>query len=144
DRAAHGLTQETHSPGRFAQLLSQVRPPLQFDAWSHHPYPTEPNLAPTQKVRWPNVTLTQLPLFERSIDTWFGRKNIPIWITEYGHETRPGKRGVSPATQAAYAKQALMMARSDPRVQMFIWFVLRDDPNNAWQSGLLTRSGAKK
>ena len=27
---------------------------------------------------------------------------------------------------------------------MFIWFIVRDDPTSAWQSGLLTRDGAKK
>ncbi len=27
---------------------------------------------------------------------------------------------------------------------MFIWFILRDDPTSAWQSGLLNRNGTKK
>ena len=27
---------------------------------------------------------------------------------------------------------------------MFIWFILRDDPTSAWQSGLVQRDGAKK
>ena len=44
-------TQETESPGKFAELLSKQRPLLRFDAWSHHPYPTSINAAPTQNVR---------------------------------------------------------------------------------------------
>jgi len=70
---------------------------------------------------------------------------VPIWITEYGHETKPGEpHGVSTATQAAYAKQALTVAKADPNVQMFIWFVFRDSPGNPWQSGLELSSGAHK
>ena len=62
---------------------------------------------------------------------------MPIWITEYGHETKPGEpHGVTTAKQAAYAKQALTVAKNDPNVQMFIWFVFRDSAGNPWQSGL--------
>jgi hypothetical protein len=138
-------TQETESPGKFAELLSKQRPALKFDAWSHHPYPTSPSQKPTQKVRWPNVTLSQLPRFESSLNSWFHRKAIPIWITEYGYETKPQEpHGVSQAQQAAYARQVLNIAANDPRVQMFIWFILRDDPTSTWQSGLLDRDGTRK
>jgi cellulase (glycosyl hydrolase family 5) len=136
---------ETESPGRFAQLLSTVRPKLQFDAWSQHPYPTELTQKPTALVRWPNVTLSQLGRFETSLDQWFGRKNIPIWITEYGYQTKPQQpQGVTYAQQAAYMRTALMFARNDPRVQMFIWFIFRDDATSAWKSGLLDPNGGKK
>ena len=69
-----------------------------------------------------------------------------IWITEYGHEVREDgePRGVSRATQAAYAAQALALARQDPRTDMFIWFVFRDHATSEWQSGLRTRTGAPK
>ncbi len=40
-------TQETESPGKFAELLSQQKPRLKFDGWSHHPYPTTPSAKPT-------------------------------------------------------------------------------------------------
>ena len=87
------------------------------------------------------MTLSTLPKFEKDLHTWFHR-TVPIWITEYGHETKPGeKKGVSLATQAAYAKQALGIARKDPNVQMFIWFTFRDSAGNPWQSGLLQPSG---
>jgi hypothetical protein len=137
-------TQETESPGRFAHLLSLERPALRFDAWSHHPYSTTPSSPPTQHVRWPNVNLSQLPRFEDSLNAWFHRV-VPIWITEYGYETKPGEpKGVTPARQAAYLRQAINIAANDPRVTMFIWFIVRDDPTSTWQSGLLKRDGSKK
>jgi hypothetical protein len=146
DRALHtpGL-QETESPGRFAELLSTVKPALRFDAWSQHPYPTELTSPPFQKVKWPAVTLASLPRLESSLDMWFHRKNTPVWVTEYGYQTPPGQpKGVSPATQAAYMKQAVKYVAADPRVTMFIWFVFRDDPTSTWQSGVLAQNSGEK
>lgn len=136
--------QETHSPGRFAQLLAAAKPRVRFDAWAHHPYPTRPSMRPNQKVRWPNVSLKSLPTLERNLDRWFKRKKTPIWITEYGHETRPDKRGITLSKQRAYAAQALTIARKDPRVEMFVWFIIRDHRTSSWQSGLVNAAGAKK
>jgi hypothetical protein len=131
------------APGTFATLLAKV-PGLKFDAWAHHPYPTSPGLAPTQKVRYPNVTLSTLPTFEKNLKASFHRA-VPVWITEYGHETKPpDPHGVSLATQAKYAAQALTIAKNDPNVQMFIWFVFHDTAGNPWQSGLYTASGGQK
>jgi hypothetical protein len=131
------------APATFARLLSQVKG-LKFSAWAHHPYPTSPNLPPTQKVRYPNVTLSTMPQFEKDLNKWFHRA-VPIWITEYGHETKPGEpHGVTEARQAAYAKQALNIAKKDPNVQMFVWFTFRDSSGNPWQSGLERPSGAHK
>jgi hypothetical protein len=137
-------TQESESPGKFAELLSQQRPALKFDAWSHHPYPTSINGKPLANTRWPNVTLSNLPRFESSLRKWFGRA-VPIWVTEYGHETKPEEpKGVTYAQQSTYLRQALNYVAGDPAVTMFIWFILRDDPTSAWQSGLVERDGVKK
>ena len=131
------------APGTFAKYLAKV-PGLKFDAWAHHPYPTSPNLPPTQKVRYPNVTLSTLPTFEKNLKTSFHR-SVPVWITEYGHETKPpDPHGVSYALQAKYAVQALTIAKNDPNVQMFIWFVFHDSAGNPWQSGLYSAGGAQK
>jgi hypothetical protein len=145
DKRLNGKS-DTHSPGRFAQLVAAANPRLKFDAWAQHPYPTPQYLKPTQKVKWPNVTLSSLARFEQSLDKWFKRKGIRIWITEFGYETKPDgePRGVSRATQAAYAAQAIGLAKKDPRVDMFVWFIFRDDKTSLWQSGLQTRSGAAK
>jgi len=136
---------DTISPGMFAQLVAKANPRLKFDAYAHHPYPYPVFQKPSQKVKWPNVSLTSLPRFETSLDAWFHRKNIPIWITEYGHETKPGEPlGVTEKQQAAYIPQAIGLARKDPRVKMFIWFVFRDSQGSTWQSGLYRITGAPK
>ena len=103
------------------------------------------NQKPTQKVMWPNVALSSLPQFETSIDKWFGRKNIPVWITEYGNETKPGEpHGVTEAQQSSYLTQAIAIAKKDPRVPMFVWFVMRDSTGSLWQSGVYRKTGAAK
>jgi hypothetical protein len=142
DKPLKGVS-ETVSPGMFARLFAKQKG-IRFDAWAHHPYPTSPSAKPLEQVRYPNVTLSQLPRFEKDLKTWFHRA-VPVWITEYGHETKPGERkGVSTSVQAAYAKQALTVVRRDPNVQMFIWFTFRDNAGNPWQSGLEGTSGAHK
>jgi hypothetical protein len=135
----------SHSPGKFAQLVAKANPRLKFDAWAHHPYPSNPNLKPTQLVKWPNVSLRSLPRFEQSLNTWFHRKSTPIWVTEYGHQTRPPEAlGIPWSTQSKYISQAIAIARGYPFVQMFIWFVMQDDPGQPWESGLYTQGGVPK
>jgi hypothetical protein len=135
----------THSPGKFAELVAKANPKLKFDAWSHHPYPFNPNSPPTQVVKWPNVSLASLPRFDESLKKWFKRKSVPIWVTEYGHQTKPpDSLGVSYATQATYIQQAISIAAGYPFVDMFIWFVFRDDQGQPWESGVYTEGGAPK
>ena len=135
----------THSPGKFAELVARANPRLKFDAWSHHPYPFNPNSRPSQVVKWPNVSLASLPRFNQSLRSLFKRKSVPIWVTEYGHQTRPqDSLGVPYSTQAAYIQQSISMAASFPFVNMFIWFVFQDDPGQPWESGLYTQGGAAK
>jgi hypothetical protein len=135
----------THSPGKFAELVAKANPRLRFAAWAHHPYPSTPNLRPGQIVRWPNVSLTSLPRFQQNLKRWFRQRNPQIWVTEYGHQTRPqDSLGVSYAVQSAYVQQAIALARRYPFVGMFIWFVYQDDPGQEWESGLYTQSGSAK
>src|SRR5262249_54091988 len=75
----------------------------------------------------------------------YGRK--PLWITEYGYQTRPPDRtfGVAWTTQAKYLAQAFAIARKNPRIQMMIWFLVKDEPQLAgWQSGFFTTRGQRK
>jgi hypothetical protein len=144
DRHVRGLS-DTHSPGKFAELVARANPRLKFAAWAHHPYPSRPNLRPGQIVRWPNVSLASLPRFHKSLDRWFKQKSADVWVTEYGHQTRPqDSLGISYAKQATYLRQALTMARKLPYVGMFIWFVYQDDEGQPWESGLYTETGAAK
>jgi len=143
NRHVDGLT-DTIAPGTFLERLALAAPRLRFDAWAQHPYPFPVSQAPTQKVRWPNISMTSLAALESALDRRF-RKGIPVWITEYGNETRPGEpRGVTEAQQATYLPQAVAIARKDPRVAMFIWFVFRDSTGSTWQSGLFRLDGTPK
>jgi hypothetical protein len=144
DKRVKGVS-DTHSPGKFAELVAKANRKLKFDAWAHHPYPFHPNSAPSQVVKWPNVSLGSLPRFNKSLKRWFRGKAFSIWVTEYGHQTRPQDRlGVPYSTQATYIKRSLTLARNYPFVGMFIWFVYQDDPGQPWESGIYTSSGAAK
>jgi hypothetical protein len=141
---ASGL-RPTHSPGTFAELVAKANPKLKFDAWSHHPYPFNPNSPPSQVVKWPNVSLASLTRFDTSLKAWFKRKSVPIWITEYGHQTQPeDSLGIPYSKQAAYIQQAMSLTAGLPFVDMFIWFVYQDDPGQPWDSGVYTRAGTPK
>ncbi len=78
----------------------------------------------------------------------YGKKRI--WITEYGYQTKPPDPifGVSLANQAKYLTEAYGIAKKHPRIDMFLWFLLRDERQafieSGWQSGLLTATGQKK
>ena len=144
DKHRAGLT-DTVAPATFMKGVAAALKGVRFDAWAHHPYPFPVNQKPTQLVRYPNVTLKSMPRFEADMDIAFKRKGIPIWITEYGNETKPGEpKGVTEAQQAVYLPQAIGMARSDARVQMFVWFVMQDSQGSLWQSGIYRQDGTAK
>jgi Cellulase (glycosyl hydrolase family 5) len=144
DRKRPGLT-DTVAPATFMKGVARANKRLKFAAWAQHPYPFPVSQKPTQKLRYPNVGLTSLKRFEKDLDKAFGRKNIPVWITEYGHETKPGEpKGVTESVQASYVRQALTIARKDQRVQMFVWFVMQDSQGSLWQSGIYRADGSAK
>ena len=135
----------THTPGKFAELVAKANPRLKFDAWSQHPYPTRPTALPSQVLKWPNVSLVSLPKFDENLKSWFKRKSVPIWVTEYGYETRPEDTfGIPYSTQAANIQRAISIAAGYPFVDMFIWFVYQDDQGQPWDSGIYTATGTPK
>jgi hypothetical protein len=144
DVPSRGRVQDSHSPARFARLLAEETPGLRFDAWAQHPYPPRPGVAPSDPVRWPRVGLSNLERLGDSLDEWFGRAEIPLWVTEYGHETQPDRLGIAPSLQARFVEDALALASGDPRIRMFVWFIVQDRAENPWQSGLITAGGLPK
>ena len=122
-----------------------------FDAWAHHPYYQSPNETPSAKPLAPNgapataVTLGNIGDLIRLVTKLYGNKRI--WITEYGYQTNPPDPifGVSWAKQALYLTQAFAIARKNPRIDMMLWFLLKDEPTlSGWQSGLITYRGKHK
>jgi hypothetical protein len=117
-----------------------------FDAWAHHPYAARPTEKPTSKPKAKTaVTLGNFGDLVKELTRLYGKKRI--WITEYGYQTRPPDRlaGVAWATQAKYLAQAYSIARKNPRVDMMIWFLMKDESRlSGWQSGFFTYAGKRK
>lgn len=134
------------SPLAFLRAMKRYRA-AGFDAYAHHPYYQFRNESPATRPRSSNsVTLGNINTLVREINRLYGRK-VRLWITEYGYQTRPERFfGVTYAQQAAYLRQAYRIAKRHPRIDMLLWFMLRDDTNLSlgWQSGFMTARGAKK
>ena len=125
-----------------------------FDAYAHHPYYAKPTETPAFKPKTnrgkkgliaPPVVLGNIGDLTKVLTQLYGGKRL--WITEYGYQTRPPDRtfGVTYAKQAAYLKQAVKIARRNPRIDMLVWFLLRDEKRIAgWQSGLMTATMVRK
>jgi hypothetical protein len=120
-----------------------------FDVYAHHPYADAgkegPSYVPPGKpVR--RIQLGNINVLLKEITALYGPKHL--WITEYGYQTNPPDTtifGVSWAKQAADMKQAYAIARANPRIDMMLWFLVRDEPDiGGWQSGLETVAGKHK
>jgi hypothetical protein len=119
-----------------------------FDAYAHHPYADlgneSPSFIPVGKYKR-RIQLGNINVLISQLTKLYGPKRL--WITEYGYQTNPPDKlfGVSWAKQALYMQQAAALARRNPRIDMFLWFLIRDEPNlGGWQSGLETVTGKKK
>ena len=120
-----------------------------FDVYAHHPYADKGSEAPTYVptgARKRRVQLGNISLLLNLVTKYYGNKHL--WITEYGYQTNPPDTtifGTSWVKQAAYMKKAYAMARANPRIDMMLWFLVRDEPLiGGWQSGLETVGGKKK
>ena len=121
-----------------------------FDVYAHHPYAAagseSPAFVPTGNNKR-RIQLANIGVLTTLLTKLYGPKHL--WITEYGYQTNPPDPktgfGISWAKQALYMKQAYAMARKNPRIDMMLWFLVRDEPNlGGWQSGLETVAGKKK
>jgi hypothetical protein len=119
-----------------------------FDVWAHHPYPLRGSDPPgyVPKPSEHAVVLGNIGVLLKELTKLWGPKHL--WLTEYGYQTNPPDRsvfGVTWTRQAAYMLRAYAMARANPRIDMLLWFLVRDDPRlGGWQSGLMTASGRLK
>ena len=118
-----------------------------FDAYAHHPYYGSPSETPTTRPPGSGaITLGNIDRLEGELTRLYGSR-LPVWITEYGYQTNPpdGVFGVSWARQAAYLRQAVRIARADPRIDLLLWFLVRDEDDvTRWQSGLVAADGTHK
>ena len=124
-----------------------------FNAYAHHPYygkaqetPSTPPPPPVNGQQPTAVTLGNFAVLEKALKDSYG-SGMRIWITEYGYQTNPPDRlvGVTPTKQAAYMQQAWDTLKANPRVDMFVWFLMRDEERlEGWQSGVYTVGGKRK
>ena len=120
-----------------------------FDVYAHNPYANDgsqgPSYVPKGKQKR-QVQLGNINVLIAKVTQLYGPKHL--WITEYGYQTNPPDTtiyGTSWANQAKYMQQAYAIARKNPRIDMLLWFLVRDEPNiGGWQSGLETVAGKKK
>jgi hypothetical protein len=117
-----------------------------FDAYAHHPYYgsklEKPTTVPKSKKA---VTLGNIGVLTRQLKRLYGNKRL--WITEYGYQTRPPDRffGVRYSSQAKYVHQAFAVARKTRRIDMLVWFLVRDEQRlSGWQSGVVSARGKRK
>ena len=147
-----GTSRTSTSPLAFLRAMKKAGA-RGFDAYAHHPYYGSPSETPATKPppgkrgQPPTaVTLGNFEVLTQELARLYG--NVRVWVTEYGYQTNPPDKqyGVSPARQALYMKQAWTKLAASPRVDMMIWFLLRDEGRvgAGWQSGLYTVSGARK
>ena len=92
------------------------------------------------------VTLGNIDVLIKELDRLYGRR-VRVWVTEYGYQTNPPDRivGVTLSKQAKYLTQAVAIVRANPRIDVFLWFLLRDEERlGGWQSGLTTFDDKRK
>jgi hypothetical protein len=140
-------TQPRASVSPLIFLRGLKRAHARFDVYAHHPYYQHPNESPRKPPPGPRaITLGNINELLRELTRLYGNKHL--WITEYGYQTNPPDRnfGVSWTKQATYLSQAYGIARANPRIDMMIWFLIRDEARigNGWQSGLYTATGRRK
>ena len=144
------------APLNFVRLMREAG--AQLDAVSVHPYPLVPQLGardggPEGGTTAPNIGVGNFARLTEEVDRLWPGRRLPIWITEFGIESRPEptRLGVSTADQARFLGEAYEALRGPGnRVAAIVWFLLRDEPvrypdgRRGWQSGVRGVDGRPK
>lgn len=136
--------------------------PIRADGYAHHPYSldTSPAASAPNPDDAPIADTDRLvALIDRLHEAGRVNEQWPVYLTEYGYETRPPDPYArhTPAAQAKYLGWATYLAHANPRTQMFAQFLLRDIDDSEsgfpessrrrwrdWQTGLLYANGRPK
>lgn len=127
---------------------------LQMSGFAHHAYtlPAGPYYVNGERD---NVTIGSLSrlsgALSRAANAHAIPANVPIYLTEFGVQSKPNKfLGVSAAKQAEFDAIAEHIAYNNPHVAAFSQYLLKDDPlggpepGASFQTGLEYISGALK
>jgi hypothetical protein len=130
--------------------------PLPLAGYAHHAYTT--NVGPRFRPPEPNdVTIGVLSRLSRALDRAAAAgaipRNTPIYLTEFGIQSKPNPfLGVPVAQQAEYLGISEQLAYENSRVVAFSQYLLRDDPQLSrpgtssigFQSGIEYANGRAK
>ena len=113
---------------------------------AYHPY----TLANGPSVREPvagDAAIGQLSRVTRTLDALARRgklpRRTPIWITEFGYQTKPPDPFATPIGRApGLMDESELIAYRNRRVRSYSQYTLRDAPT--WQAGLRFANGRKK
>jgi hypothetical protein len=121
--------------------------------YAHHPYTYPavegPFYVPPERDQ---VTIGSLSRLSAALDLAARAHaipaRVPIYLTEYGVQTKPNPLGVSPAQQAEYDAISERIAWQNPRVAAFAQYLYRDEGARdgslgSW-TGLYTPHGRRK
>lgn len=135
---------------------------LHADGYAHHPYSLRTSPA-TSAPNEDDVPIADLDRFTNLIGKLYDLHRVdarwPLYVTEYGYETRPpdpyGR--YTPEQQAAYLGWATFLAYRNSEIRMMAQFLLRDIDDKEsgfpessrrrwrdWQTGLLYADGRPK
>ena len=134
-------------------LRAMKRFGAKFDVYAHHPHPPSKADTPLTRPRGKHtVSMGNINKLTREVARLYGRKKR-VWLTEYAYQTSPPDcTGVTQEQQALYMQQAYERARRHAKIDMLIWFLIRDEPGkpaldcaySGWQSGLQAVDGTRK
>ncbi|HEX4364161.1 MAG TPA: cellulase family glycosylhydrolase [Solirubrobacteraceae bacterium] len=151
---ADGATFVAQNPGLFHAT-----------GYAHHPYALlTPPSARSKNPDW--VSMADLPALSHELTRIYQRyrqplptsRGVPLYLTEYGYQTKPDPLSVTFGEQAAWINQAEYIAYRNPLVRSVNQFLLVDDAPTAgvdpkknprlayrtFQSGLESLNGAHK
>jgi hypothetical protein len=123
--------------------------PISADGWAHHPY--NPKDPPFDRTPFHNILalgnigrLTSA--LRRAARAGATRGRLPVYVTEFGTESKPDPIGVSLKAQAEHNAIAEFLAWRNPQIKAFNQYLMRDDTAGtfAFQTGLRKGGGAKK
>jgi len=126
---------------------------LPIYGYAHHPYTYPAVPGPYYRPANPDeVPIGALSRLSRALSLASRARaipaHVPIYLTEYGVQTKPNPLGVSPAVQAEDEAISERLAWEDPDVAAFSQYLLRDERGSGrfagFRTGLETASGAPK
>ena len=98
-----------------------------------------------------DIAFADLPRLIQGLDKAFPGKRLQLWVTEFGLQTNPpdGFQGVSLSTQSQQLRRNVASARANPRIDMLVWFLIRDEMARkpfaaGFQTGLAFTNGKLK